>query len=63
MLFHHMGDKKDDDEFVLQITFTFATLLGHEATARALLKDTDIVLYLVDLLQDKNKEARARRDR
>jgi hypothetical protein len=56
MLFHHMGDKKEDDEFVLQITFTFSKLLSHKVTAQRLLDETDIVYYLVDLLQDKNKE-------
>lgn len=56
MLFQHMGDKKDDDEFVLQITFTFAKLLSFTATRDALLTGTDVLYYLVDLLQDKNKE-------
>ena len=58
MLFQHMGDKKEDDEFVLQITFTFSKLLSHKTTAQRLLDETDIVYYLVDLLQDKNKEVR-----
>jgi len=66
-LFGHMGAKKDDDEFVLQLTFTFSKLLSYEATAAALLQNTDILYYLVDLLQDKNKEVwlagqRERRD-
>lgn len=56
MLFQHMGDKKEDDEFVLQITYTFSKLLSHAVTAQRLLDETDIVYYLVDLLQDKNKE-------
>ena len=56
MLFQHMGDKKEDDEFVLQITFTFAKLLSFEATRKRLLEDTDVLHYLVDLVQDKNKE-------
>ena len=51
-----MGAKKDDDEFVLQLTFTFSKLLSFEATAASLLQNTDILYYLVDLLQDKNKE-------
>lgn len=55
-LFGHMGAKKDDDEFVLQLTFTFSKLLSFEATAASLLQNTDILYYLVDLLQDKNKE-------
>jgi hypothetical protein len=59
MLFHHMGDKKEDDEFVLQITFTCAKLLAFPATARCLMENTEIVHYLVDLLQDTNKEVRS----
>ena len=61
MLFQHMGDKKEDDEFVLQITFTFAKLLAYAETRGTLLRETDVVHYLVDLLQDKNKEVRASR--
>ena len=56
MLFQHMGDKKTDDEFVLQLTFTFAKLLAHAPTRRRLLENTQIVHYLVDLLTDGNKE-------
>jgi hypothetical protein len=59
MLFQHMGEKKDDDEFVLQITYTFAKLLSQAPTREALLQGTDVLYYLVDLLQDKNKEVRA----
>jgi hypothetical protein len=56
LLFQHMGDKKDDDEFVLQITFTFCKLLSFRATSKKLLESTKVVFYLVDLLQDPNKE-------
>ena len=58
MLFHQMGEKKEDDEVVLQITVTFAVLLRFAPTAAALLENTEIVHYLVDLLQDNNKEVR-----
>ena len=55
-----MGDKKEDDEFVLQIAFTFHKFLLHDETRAALLSNTQqVVFYLVDLLQDKNKEVRA----
>lgn len=63
MLFQHMGEKKDDDEFVLQITFTFAKMLSQAPTREALLQGTDVLYYLVDLLQDKNKEVRAYSER
>lgn len=58
LLFQHMADKKEDDEFVLQITFTFSKLLAHAPTCRCLLEQTDVVDYLVELLQDTNKEVR-----
>ncbi|KXZ50592.1 hypothetical protein GPECTOR_16g767 [Gonium pectorale] len=58
-LFTLMGDKKEDDEFVLQIAFTFHKFLLHDETRTTLLSNTQqVVFYLVDLLQDKNKEVR-----
>ncbi|KAG2428744.1 hypothetical protein HXX76_011447 [Chlamydomonas incerta] len=58
-LFQLMGDKKEDDEFVLQIAFTFHKFLLHDETRASLLTNTQqVVFYLVDLLQDKNKEVR-----
>mmetsp|Transcript_31985 Transcript_31985/g.38691 ORF Transcript_31985/g.38691 Transcript_31985/m.38691 type:complete len:802 (+) Transcript_31985:194-2599(+) len=61
-LFQLMSDKKEDDEMVLQITFTFHRLLLFEPTREALLRHTKVVFYLVDLLQDKNKEVRKTAD-
>lgn len=58
-LFQLMGEKKEDDEFVLQIAFSFSRFLMFEETRSALLNNTQqVVFYLVDLLQDKNKEVR-----
>lgn len=57
-LFLLMGEKKEDDEFVLQIAFTFHRFLMYEETRTTLLNNTQVVFYLVDLLQDKNKEVR-----
>jgi len=61
-LYELMSEKKDDDEFVLQITFTFSRLLLFNATREALLHYTQVVLYLVELLQDNNKEVRKTAD-
>ena len=55
-LFQLMSDKKEDDEMVLQISYTFYQLLVQEPTREALLRYTQVVFYLVDLLQDKNRE-------
>eukprot|EP00201_Polytomella_parva_P001957 CAMPEP_0175087588 /NCGR_PEP_ID=MMETSP0052_2-20121109/29914_1 /TAXON_ID=51329 ORGANISM="Polytomella parva, Strain SAG 63-3" /NCGR_SAMPLE_ID=MMETSP0052_2 /ASSEMBLY_ACC=CAM_ASM_000194 /LENGTH=860 /DNA_ID=CAMNT_0016359951 /DNA_START=75 /DNA_END=2653 /DNA_ORIENTATION=- len=57
-LFVLMGEKKEDDEFVLQIAFSFHKFLLYEETRHALLHYTQVVYYLVDLLQDKNREVR-----
>jgi len=57
-LFALMGEKKEDDEFVLQIAFAFNKLMVYDSTRNALLGSTQVVFYLVDLLQDKNKEVR-----
>mmetsp|Transcript_8017 Transcript_8017/g.22989 ORF Transcript_8017/g.22989 Transcript_8017/m.22989 type:complete len:794 (-) Transcript_8017:446-2827(-) len=57
-LYHLMSEKKEDDEFVLQIAYTFQKLLMFPATKEELLNSTSVVFYLVDLLQDNNKEVR-----
>mmetsp|Transcript_33441 Transcript_33441/g.72987 ORF Transcript_33441/g.72987 Transcript_33441/m.72987 type:complete len:453 (-) Transcript_33441:38-1396(-) len=61
-LFQLMSDKKEDDEMVLQISFCFHKLLTFEPTREALLRYTQVVFYLVDLLQDKNREVRKTAD-
>mmetsp|Transcript_18523 Transcript_18523/g.35810 ORF Transcript_18523/g.35810 Transcript_18523/m.35810 type:complete len:776 (-) Transcript_18523:393-2720(-) len=61
-LFQLMSDKKEDDEMVLQISFTFHRLLLCTPTRDALLHYTQVVFYLVDLLQDKNREVRKTAD-
>jgi hypothetical protein len=62
-LFQLMSDKKEDDEMVLQISYTFYQLLVQEPTREALLRYTQVVFYLVDLLQDKNREVRRTADK
>ena len=47
-----MREKKDDDEFVLQIAHAFRRMLRCGATRDALVRSTQAVFYLVDLLQD-----------
>lgn len=54
-IYNLMSDKKEDDEFVLQISYAFQRMLCCSATRDALLSTTQVVFYLVDLLQDKNK--------
>ena len=57
-LYHLMSDKKGDDEMILQIIFTFARLLQFSPTREILLRQTQVVYYLIDLIYDKNKEVR-----
>ena len=61
-IYNLMSEKKEDDEFVLQIAYAFQRMLCCEATREALLSSTQVVFYLVDLLQDKNKEVRKTAD-
>lgn len=62
LLFSLLGEKKEDDEMVLQISFAFHRLLFHEPTRDALLEHQQIVYYLVDLMFDKNTEVRRTAD-
>eukprot|EP00292_Cryptomonas_paramecium_P004280 CAMPEP_0113720002 /NCGR_PEP_ID=MMETSP0038_2-20120614/36189_1 /TAXON_ID=2898 /ORGANISM="Cryptomonas paramecium" /LENGTH=669 /DNA_ID=CAMNT_0000648559 /DNA_START=27 /DNA_END=2033 /DNA_ORIENTATION=+ /assembly_acc=CAM_ASM_000170 len=61
-LYELMADKQEDDEIVLQITYTFFRFLQHAATRDVLLNHTQVVSYFVDLLYDKNKEIRKMAD-
>lgn len=61
-LFVLMGEKKEDDEFVLQIAFAFNKFLMYDETRTALLNHTQVVFYLIDLLQDKNKVGRQHKE-
>jgi len=62
LLFSLLGEKKEDDEMVLQISFAFHRLLCHPPTRDALLEHQQIVYYLVDLMFDKNTEVRRTAD-
>ena len=62
LLFSLLGEKKEDDEMVLQISFAFHRLLCHPPTRDALLVHQQIVYYLVDLMFDKNTEVRRTAD-
>lgn len=55
-LYALMSAQKDDDEFVLQTCWTFYRLLLVPASRNALLRGTQVVIYLVDLLQDEHAE-------
>ena len=61
-IYNTMSEKKEDDEFVLQIAYAFQRMLCCVPTRDALLSSTQVVFYLVDLLQDKNKEVRKTAD-
>lgn len=62
VLYDLMADKQEDDEMVLQITYTLFRCLQHESTRDVLLNHTQVVSYFVDLLYDKNAEIRKMAD-
>jgi hypothetical protein len=62
VLYDLMADKQEDDEIVLQITYTFFRCLQHESTRDILLNQTQVVSYFVDLLYDKNDAIRKMAD-
>jgi hypothetical protein len=61
-LYDLMTDKQEDDEIVLQISYTFYKLLEHKETRIQLLNSTQVVAYMLDLLHDKNQEIRKMSD-
>lgn len=50
--------KQEDDEIVLQIVYVWNKLLFHEATREIVLAQSTAVLYLLDLMHDKNDAIR-----
>ena len=57
-LLNLLEEKKEDDEIVLQTAFTLHKLLLYPQTRDELLNKTQVLTYLVDLLNDKNNEVR-----
>ncbi|KAL3149688.1 Adenylyl-sulfate kinase (APS kinase) [Trebouxia sp. C0009 RCD-2024] len=56
MMYELMETKKEDAEFVLQITHSLLSLLECQATRAVLLDSSQVAFYLIDLLQDSNAE-------
>ena len=48
--------KQEDDEMVLQVVYVFHLLCSHDATRDHILRETDAVAYLIDLMHDKNPQ-------
>ncbi len=57
-LYSLITEKQEDDEFVLQILYAFYQLLKADEPRVALLGQTQLVIYLLDLLLDKNAPIR-----
>jgi len=55
-MYQLLTEKQEDDEFVLQILYAFYTLIFYQEVRDALLSQTQLVTYLVDLMYDKNPE-------
>ncbi|KAG1688227.1 Kinesin-associated protein 3 [Nymphon striatum] len=50
--------KQEDDELVLQVVYVFYQMSQHKETINLMIKDTQAVAYLIDLMHDKNSEIR-----
>ena len=61
-LYSIITEKQDDDEIVLQILYAFFHLLQANEPRFALLQQTQLVVYLLDLLLDKNEAVRRMAD-
>ena len=62
-LLNLLEEKKDDEEIVLQTAFALHKLLLCEAAREELLTKTQVLPYLVDLLNNKNAEAKLTADK
>lgn len=51
-----INEKQEDDEIVNQLLFTVYCLLLHEPTRIVILTQTQIVEYIMELLQDSNAQ-------
>ncbi|KAM9331295.1 kinesin-associated protein 3 [Gastrophryne carolinensis] len=51
-----LNAQQEDDEFVCQIIYVFYQMVFHQATRNAILKETQVPAYLIDLMHDKNDE-------
>ena len=61
-LYSIITEKQEDDEIVLQILYAFFHLLQASESRNALLQSTQLVVYLLDLLLDKNDAVRRMAD-
>merc|ERR1711998_645754 len=57
-----LTEKQEDDEIVLQVLYVFYRLVVHADTREVLLRQTDAVSHIIDLLADNNLEIRKMAD-
>ena len=57
-----LSEKQEDDEMVQQILFTFYRLVFYKQTRDVILNETQVVNYMLELLQDKNQRIRKMAD-
>ena len=58
MMYELLREKKDDDAFVFAVVVVFGAFLGFPETRDVLLRDTQTVFYLVELLRDERAAIR-----
>jgi hypothetical protein len=56
LLIDLLKDKQEDDELVLQVIYVFYQMTTHTASRTKMIKDTNAPEYLIELMNDKNKE-------
>jgi len=57
-----LTEKQEDDEIVLQVLYVFYRLVVHQDTREVLLRQTDAVSHIIDLLADNNMQIRKMAD-
>ncbi|KAM9408382.1 kinesin-associated protein 3a [Pholidichthys leucotaenia] len=53
-----LNARQQDDEFVCQIVYVFYQMVFHDVTRDVIIKDTQVPVYLIDLMHDSNAEIR-----
>ena len=59
LLIDLLNAKQEEDEMVMQILYVVNSMSNHEVVCNYLIKNDQIIVYLLDLLNDKNNQVRS----
>lgn len=59
LLIDLMNAKQEEDDMVLQILYVINSMANHETICEHLIKNDQIIIYLLDLFNDKNNQIRS----